>query len=95
MTTTKKRRRRIEVIDLFSIVSIILIIIMVIAAIIAAEMKDLISAAIAMGLMSLVVSILFFMLQAPDVAITEAAIGAALSMAVIIFAVKGTERWEK
>ncbi len=81
--------------DLFTIVSLILIIITIITAIIAAEMKDLLSAAIALGVMSLVVSILFYMLQAPDVAITEAAIGAALSMAVIIFAIRSTKRWEK
>ncbi len=81
--------------DLFTIVSLILITIMIIAAIIAAEIKDLLSAAIASGVMSLVVSILFYMLQAPDVAITEAAIGAALSMAVMIFGIKSTKRWEK
>lgn len=81
--------------DLFTIVSLILITIMIITAIIAAEMKDLLSAAIALGVMSLVVSILFYMLQAPDVAITEAAIGAALSMAVVIFAIRSTKRWEK
>ncbi len=81
--------------DLFTIVSLILITIMIITAIIAAEMKDLLSAAISLGVMSLVVSILFYMLQAPDVAITEAAIGAALSMAVVIFAIRSTKRWEK
>jgi len=81
--------------DLFTIVSLILIIVMIITALIAAEMKDLLSAAIALGVMSLVISILFYMLQAPDVAITEAAIGAALSMAVVIFAIKSTKRWEK
>ena len=91
---TKKKRRRIKL-DLFTIVSLILITIMIITAIIAAEMKDLLSAAIALGVMSLVVSILFYMLQAPDVAITEAAIGAALSMAVVIFAIRSTKRWEK
>jgi len=81
--------------DLFTIVSLILIIVMIITALIAAELKDLLSAAIALGVMSLVISILFYMLQAPDVAITEAAIGAALSMAVVIFAIKSTKRWEK
>ncbi|AGB04541.1 putative subunit of the multisubunit Na+/H+ antiporter [Aciduliprofundum sp. MAR08-339] len=85
----------IELIDMFTIVSLILIIVMIISAIIAAELKDLLSAAVALGVMSLVVSILFYMLQAPDVAITEAAIGAALSMAIVIFAVRSTKRWEK
>ncbi len=81
--------------DLFTLASLILIAIMIIAALIAAELKDLLSAAVALGVMSLVVSILFYMLQAPDVAITEAAIGAALSMAIVIFAIRSTKRWEK
>ena len=81
--------------DLFTIVSLILIIAMLIAAVVAAELKDLISAAVALGVVSLIVSILFYILQAPDVAITEASIGAGLSMAVLIFAIKHTERWEK
>ncbi|MCD6276374.1 MAG: DUF4040 domain-containing protein [Thermoplasmata archaeon] len=81
--------------DLFTLVSLILIIAMLIAAVVAAEIKDLLSAAIAMGIVSLIVSILFYILQAPDVAITEASIGAGLSLAIMIFAIKHTERWEK
>ena len=81
--------------DLFMVVSLILIIAMLIAALVAAESRDLISAAIAMGVVSLIASILFYMLQAPDVAITEASIGAGLSLAIMIFAIKHTVRWEK
>ncbi len=82
-------------VELYDFISIILIIGMIILAVIAAESKDLLSASIAMGVVSLIVSILFYMLQAPDVAITEAAIGAALSLAIMIFGIKHTDRWEK
>lgn len=46
--------------------------------------KNLISAAIGTALISLFVSILFLIMKAPDVAMTEASIGAALSGAIII-----------
>jgi len=57
--------------------------------------KDLLSSAIAMGISSLVVSIMFLILQAPDVAITEASIGAGLTMAVFVYAIGKTRRWEE
>ena len=81
--------------DLFTLVSLILIVAMLIAAIVAAESKDLLSAALAMGVVSLIVSILFYILQAPDVAITEASIGAGLSVAILVFGIRATRRWEK
>ena len=81
--------------DLFTLVSLILIVAMLIAAIVAAESKDLLSAALATGVVSLIVSILFYMLQAPDVAITEASIGAGLSVAILVFGIRATRRWEK
>ncbi len=56
--------------------------------------KDLISAAIALGASSLLLSLQFFILRAPDVAIAEAAVGAALTTAIFIFAIKSTERKE-
>jgi uncharacterized MnhB-related membrane protein len=48
-----------------------------------------------MGGGSLLVSLVFLLLQAPDVAMSEAAIGAALTMAIYIIAVKKTEREDK
>ncbi|ASJ12260.1 DUF4040 domain-containing protein [Thermococcus thioreducens] len=67
---------------------------MVVSAILAVEWRDLLAAAVGMAAVSLFASLLFFMLQAPDVAMTEAAIGAALSAAVFIFAIKRTQRFE-
>jgi len=75
-------------------ISYILVGVMILSAILAVEWRDLLAAAVGMAAVSLFASILFFMLQAPDVAMTEAAIGAALSGAVFIFAIKRTQRFE-
>ncbi|ACJ15981.1 membrane bound hydrogenase, MbxD subunit [Thermococcus onnurineus NA1] len=72
----------------------LIVAIMVVSAILAVEWKDILAAAVGMAAVSLFASLLFFFLQAPDVAMTEAAIGAALSGAVFIFAIKRTQRFE-
>ena len=56
--------------------------------------KDLLYAVIGTGLISLVLSILFLLLQAPDVALTEAAIGVALTTIVFIITIRNTVRYE-
>lgn len=68
----------------------IIVLLMIISAILSVEWRDLLAATVGMAAVSLFASILFFLLQAPDVAMTEAAIGAALSGAVFIFAIKRT-----
>jgi uncharacterized MnhB-related membrane protein len=68
--------------------------VMIISAVLAVEWRDLLAAVVGMAAVSLFASLLFFMLQAPDVAMTEAAIGAALSGAIFIFAIKRTQRFE-
>ncbi|AAL81574.1 hypothetical protein PFDSM3638_07260 [Pyrococcus furiosus DSM 3638] len=72
----------------------IIVALMIISAILAVEWRDLLASTVGMAAVSLFASILFFFLQAPDVAMTEAAIGAALSAAVFIFAIKRTYRYE-
>ncbi len=72
-----------------------LILLMLTAAIAASIFKDLINAVIAMALVSLLASILFYLLQAPDVAMAEAAIGAALTTAIFIIAIRRTKRHEE
>lgn len=72
----------------------IIVAMMVLSAIFAVEWRDLLAAVVGMAAVSLFASVLFFFLQAPDVAMTEAAIGAAMSAAVFIFAIKRTERFE-
>ena len=72
-----------------------LVFLMLVAAIAASVFRDLISAVIAAALVSLIASILFYFLQAPDVAMAEAAIGAALTAAIFIIAIRRTERYEE
>lgn len=73
----------------------VLILLMLIAAIAASIFKDLLNAVIAACLVSLITAILFYFLQAPDVAMAEASIGAALVTAVFIIAIRRTKRYEE
>jgi len=75
-------------------IHIILPILIVIASIYAVLLKDLIAAAIAVSAMSLMLSLEFYILQAPDVAIAEAGVGACLTTAILIIAIKATKRME-
>ena len=80
---------------LVDILHILLPILMVVSAIIAVYLKDLIAATIALAAMSLLLSLEFFILQAPDVAIAEAGVGAALTTAILVLAIKATKRNEE
>jgi len=77
------------------IVQILVLIAMIIPALAVARLKDLMAAAICLGAMSLLLSIEFYLLEAPDVAIAEAAVGAALTTAIFVMAIRGTEREEE
>jgi len=66
-----------------------------IAAYITITMRDLLSAAIASTAMSLLLSLEFYMLHAPDVAIAEAAVGAGVVTAIVVYGIAKTERWER
>ena len=57
--------------------------------------KDLLAASIAFAAFSLLLSLEFYILQAPDVAIAEAGIGAGLTTAIFITAIRGTQRHEE
>ena len=80
---------------LFEIVNILILILTVSSCVLAVILKDLIAAVIALAAMSLLLSLEFYVLQAPDVAIAEAGVGACLSAAIMIVAIKGTKRMEE
>jgi energy-converting hydrogenase B subunit D len=63
---------------------------MIIASFLAVFFQKLLPSIIALSVASLLLSLEFYLLQAPDVAIAEAAIGAGLTMAIFIFAIRGT-----
>jgi len=77
------------------IVHIVVPILIVIASGFAVVFKDLIAAAIAVAAMSLLLSLEFYILQAPDVAIAEAGVGACLTTAILIIAIRATKREEE
>ena len=72
----------------------ILIVIMISAAVATSIFKDLMNAVIACAAVSLIASLLFYMLDAPDVAMAEAAIGAGLTTAIFVLAIRKTQRYE-
>ena len=78
----------------FLIANALVLILTVVASLVAVFLRDLLAAAIAMAAMSLLLSLEFFMLQAPDVAIAQAGVGACLSTAIVIIAIRGTKRTE-
>jgi uncharacterized MnhB-related membrane protein len=59
---------------------------MVSAALVALYSKDVVASIVAAGVVSLFASILYLIFGAPDVAMTEAAIGSALTTVVFLFA---------
>jgi energy-converting hydrogenase B subunit D len=79
---------------LIEIIHIFIPILIIVSSIFAVYLKDLIAAAIAVAAMSLLLSFEFFILQAPDVAIAEAGVGACLTTAILIIAIKATKRME-
>jgi uncharacterized MnhB-related membrane protein len=79
---------------LLDIVHIVVPILIIASSIMAVYLKDLIAAAIAVAAMSLLLSLEFFILQAPDVAIAEAGVGACLTTAILVIAIRATKRME-
>ncbi len=77
------------------IISLLLIIFMIVLAIITIEFNDLLKAVISSGGVSLIASVLFYILHAPDVAMAEASIGAGLTIGIFVFALRRTRRWEE
>lgn len=71
---------------------IILMIIIVVSAILALIQKDLLKAAILTGFVGGALAVLFQILLAPDVALTQAIVGAAIVPVFIALAVKKTQR---
>jgi uncharacterized MnhB-related membrane protein len=54
--------------------------------------KTLLPSAISLSMFSLMMALEFYILQAPDVAIAEASIGAALSTTIYIFAIRACSK---
>lgn len=79
----------------FLIVNSLVVLLMIIASLVAVLLRDLLAAAVALAAMSLLLSLEFYLLQAPDVAIAQAGVGACLTTAIVVIAIKGTKRMEE
>lgn len=78
-----------------TILTVFLVILLVACALIVERTKDLLSAIIVFAAFSLVLSVLWLILQAPDVALTEAAVGAGITTVVMLAVLAKTERYER
>ena len=72
----------------------LLLIFLVVCAIAVSRTKDLLSAVIIFAAYSLIMAILWLLLAAPDIAITEAAIGAGVTTLLLVAAISKTRREE-
>ncbi len=71
---------------MINLIIIALGVMMITAAFMAIYMRSLLSSIIAAGVISLLASIIYLLLAAPDVAMTEAAIGSGLTTVVFLYA---------
>lgn len=67
----------------------------VLAAIMAIRMRDLLASAVVLGIFSLLMALLYLLLDAPDVALTEAAVGAGISTVLFLGTLAFTGREPK
>jgi uncharacterized MnhB-related membrane protein len=74
---------------------ILILVLLVLLSVYTLISKDLLYGTIALSAFSLLSAILFYLLYAPDVAITEAAVGAGVSTVVFVWAIGATERRDK
>jgi uncharacterized MnhB-related membrane protein len=74
---------------------IFVLIIILGVTILSLQFRDLLNAVIALSIFSLLLSLLFYYLHAPDVAIAEAAVGAGVATTLFVLAISKTEREEK
>jgi uncharacterized MnhB-related membrane protein len=71
-----------------------LLLLLFVMSLIAIELKDLLYAIIILGGASVALAVLFYMLRAPDIAITEAVVGAGVATILYIVTISRTRREE-
>ena len=74
--------------EIIVVLNVLIIVGMVVAAVMAVHFEKLLSSVIALGVVGIFAAAEFLLLHAPDVAISEAAVGAALSPLIFIVTMK-------
>ena len=72
------------------VLNTVIVVGILITAVCAVAFRNTLSSVIALGVTGALMALEFILLQAPDVAIAEAAVGAVLSTAIFVIAVKKT-----
>jgi len=80
---------------IISVILTILCVIILLAAICCLLFRDLMFALVSYAVFGLVLTVIFYLLDAPDVAIAEASIGAALTVCIFVLAMRLTRRREE
>ncbi len=75
--------------------TVILLVLVLILSVYALAARDLLHGIIALSAVSLLCALMFYLLHAPDVAITEAAVGAGITTVVFIGVIRNTERKDR
>lgn len=73
---------------MIEILHLAILLLVAVSAFYAVWFRDLLSSVISLAVLSLLLSVEFYLLMAPDVAIAEAGIGAGLSTAIYIIALR-------
>ncbi|MEW6217859.1 MAG: hydrogenase subunit MbhD domain-containing protein [Candidatus Bipolaricaulota bacterium] len=80
---------------ILAVLQVVILILIVAGSVLAVWLKDLLASVIALAGSSLLLALQFYLLQAPDVAIAEAGVGAALTTAIFVLAIRKTQRKEE
>ncbi len=75
--------------------NILILALILILGIYALMSRDLLHSVIALSALSMLSALLFTILRAPDVAITEAAVGAGITTIIFVWAIRYTQRTDK
>ena len=71
---------------------ILILVLIIVLAVFSLVSKDLLHGVIALSAVSLISALLFYLLNAPDVAITEAAVGTGVTTVVFVGVIRHTKR---
>ncbi len=80
---------------MLALINLLLLLFLVVCAVIVARTRDLLSAVVIFAAYSMVMSIVWQQLHSPDIAITEAAIGAGVTSLLFLTAISRTRRHEE
>lgn len=80
---------------MFELLNVMLLLFLIVCAIVVARTRDLLSAVIIFSAYSLVMAIIWQQLEAPDLAITEATMGAGVTSVLLLVVISKTRRHEE